>query len=59
MLLPDGVVFAFSNDTTFDYILLFDVILGQLQEAGQMVRELKAGRRLIALGTSTSYDMTA
>ena len=41
LLLPNGFVFVFPSDTTFDYILLFDVILGQLQEGGQMVRVVR------------------
>ena len=38
LLLPNDFGFVFSSDTTLEYILLFNVILGQMQASGKMVR---------------------
>ena len=38
LLLPNDFGFVFAGDTPLEYILLFNVILGQLQANGKMVR---------------------
>ena len=42
-MLPNDFGFVFAGDTPLEYILLFNVILGQLQANGKMVRPGRAG----------------
>ena len=43
LLLPNDFGFVFAGDTPLEYILLFNVILGQLQANGKMVGPGRAG----------------